>query len=66
VNKYIRETFNPFALIKNASFPEYIIDQCSEFVEGKYENLGTVAGVREMMSWKIQSEDAYKILNNQP
>ena len=38
IYKYIREEFNPFALIKEASFPEFIINKCNEFLEGKYKD----------------------------
>ena len=36
VNKFIREEFNPFSLIHEAGFIDYIINYCDEFLEGKY------------------------------
>jgi len=35
IYKYIRE-FNPFALIQDASFPDYLIFKCADDLEGKY------------------------------
>ena len=37
IYKYIREEFNPFAIIKEASFPEFIINKSDAFLEGKYK-----------------------------
>jgi uncharacterized protein with ParB-like and HNH nuclease domain len=35
IYKYIREEFNPFALIKEASYPEFILDVSNEYIEDK-------------------------------
>lgn len=47
VYKYIREDFNPFSLIRNASFPSYIIDRCRYYLEGKYTSFEVSKGIRK-------------------
>lgn len=37
IYKFIREHINPFALIQEASFSDFIIDQTNEFLEDKYK-----------------------------
>ncbi len=37
VNKYIREEFNPFSLIHEAGFIDYMLKNCDDFLEGKYK-----------------------------
>lgn len=68
VYKYIRESFNPFALIKEASFPDFIINQSEEFLEGKYQNeLGNIKGFRKQFIKSIcldGSKNKFKLINN--
>jgi len=58
VFKYVRETFNPFSLIQKAGYPDYIINRCETFLEGKYrEDEIHAKGIRSLISAKLFSDD---------
>jgi hypothetical protein len=46
VYKYTREEFNPFALIREASFPDYIINECQNYLEKKFDVSSELKGIR--------------------
>ena len=62
IYKYVREDFNPFLIIAEASFPEFIINKCERFLEGKYKkNQIEFRGFREHLRnsicvWESKSE----------
>jgi hypothetical protein len=65
IYKYIREEFNPFSLIKEASFPEFIIDICNEYIEDKsYFEANHYSGIRSNMIKEIIKYPEYFILIN--
>lgn len=65
VYKYIREEFNPFSLIKEASFPEFIIDKCSEYTEDKSNfAMDKSSGIRNnMMKDIIDKPSIFSLIN---
>ena len=57
IYKYIREEFNPFSLIKDASFPDYLVSQCDGFLEGKYKVFERKKGIRGTIYSKLEKEE---------
>ncbi len=59
VIKYIREDFNPIAIINEAAFPEHIINEIKNFTEGKYDNLEKSKGIRKSYFEKFYGENGF-------
>lgn len=67
IYKYIRD-FNPFALIQEASFPDYLIFKCADELEGKYlqndYNPLIFKGIRKHMYNELLSEGRSEFIKN--
>jgi 6-pyruvoyl-tetrahydropterin synthase len=65
VYKYIREEFNPFSLIKEASFPEFIIDMCNEYIEDKSNfEANNYSGIRcNLIEEIIKHPEYFSLIN---
>lgn len=63
IGKFIREEFNPFVLINDAAFPEYIVDKISDYIEGKYSVINldyeNLKGVRKDVVIALYGEDGF-------
>lgn len=65
IYKYLREEFNPFSLIKEASFSDYIIKECEEFLEDKYLQIQeSVSGIRSNLLEEVKHSEKYRLLNS--
>ena len=65
IYKYIREDFNPFSLIKEASYPDFIIDVCNEYIEGKSNfKANGYSGFRfTMIEEIVKNSDSFSLIN---
>lgn len=59
VIKYIREDFNPIAIINEATFPEHIINEIKNFTEDKYRNLEKDKGIRKSYFEKFYGKNGF-------
>lgn len=67
IYKYIRD-FNPFSLIQEASFPDYLISKCADSLEEKYlsndYNPSSFKGIRKELFAKLLTEGQSEFIKN--